>query len=228
SDDGWSKRIEVTPSAPFEGTSVTGHAVVDFPTLESLIRQIEAETGVQQGSYSLTVIPHVKVEGTANGSPISSTHEFPYVLTYNKQSLIPDSTLSSSEPEKITKTVDQENVINFGAFSASVSDARIAGITLAIMALVSGAVLASVVFLGLGRNRLVQVFCRYQLKLVNATAVNEPGIQRVRLQSLNDLAKIARRESGIIFCLTTPKEDLLFVPAGAVTFEYLLIDEHVD
>jgi hypothetical protein len=67
----------------------------------------------------------------------------------------------------------------------------------------------------------VQLLARSGVKVVPVEGVEETALQRVRLSNLQDLAKMAQRDGRIIFSQAQDDNELLFVPDGAVTYEYV-------
>jgi hypothetical protein len=71
--NGWTRTIELAPTASFDGPAGTVEGVLDLRLLRSMTKQLERVTGVERDHYTLTVRPDVAIEGTLAGRPLSET-----------------------------------------------------------------------------------------------------------------------------------------------------------
>ncbi len=70
---GWSRSFWLGPTTAFVGDRASAGATISLSRLESLTSRISAQIG-DGGSYTLAVVPHVKVAGRIGGEPVTTAY----------------------------------------------------------------------------------------------------------------------------------------------------------
>ncbi|HEX5370736.1 MAG TPA: signal peptidase I [Dehalococcoidia bacterium] len=218
---GWSNKSTLMAPTPFDGATANGRALIDLAPIQTTIDQIEKETNFRAGTYDITVVPHVSIAGVVDGQQVNETYSSPLTFTYDKTTITPATDLQASQPKAVVDRTTTPNHVNLLGMTIGVSRARLAAGMLALFAAAAAAIFGSVAFLGLGRGQAVQLLARSGVKVVPVEGVEQTALQRVRLSNLQDLAKMAQRDGRIIFSQAQDDNELLFVPDGAVTYEYV-------
>ena len=218
---GWSNTSHLMPETPFSGATANGSAVIDLTPIKTTIDQIEKETNYKAGKYDLMIVPHVTISGDANGRPVNETYSAPLTFTYDKTTITPPADQQASQPSTVVTRSTRTNHVNALVTTLSVSQGRAVGGLLALAAVATALAFGAVVFLGLGRGKAVQLLARHGVKLVPVDENEELAVQRVRVSSLDSLAKLAQRDGNMIFSQLRDDDELLFIPDGSVTYEYV-------
>ncbi len=71
--NGWTRTIELSPSASFDGPTAHVQGTLDLRVLHAMIRQLEKVTGVERDHYTVAVRPDVQIAGTLGGHPLEQT-----------------------------------------------------------------------------------------------------------------------------------------------------------
>ena len=206
---------------PFSGANAEGRAVVDLAPLQSLIETIESETGFRAANYEISVVPHVLVSGRADGREVNDGHSSQLTFVYNKTTITPSAMSTPGQDRPLVERRVETNRLDAGLFAIDVAQARPLSILLAGLSLGGIAAFASVVFLGLGKDEASKVLTRHRLKVVAVDHFEEETIQRIRVSSLEDLARLAEAGQGFIFSEIRQGTELLFVADGGVLYEYV-------
>jgi signal peptidase I len=69
-ESGWRRSIPLASESTSGGSSLVAEGTIDFPRLWRLLRRVQAETGVAQESYDLTLVADVAVEGRLAGKEL--------------------------------------------------------------------------------------------------------------------------------------------------------------
>lgn len=222
--DSWSKSEELLPPTPFQGPVASARVAVDLASVWSLIDTIEKETGVGGGTYTLSVAPTVRVKGSMGAEPIEESYAPAFAFKLTKQMITPDQELTKSEVKRIGDNVTRQQEVSLGGLALPVATVRWAGLTGAIPCLALAGLLAAYVFLGIGRGESARIRARYGSLLISvAEAELKPETERVRLASLDDLAKLAQRDGQTIFYRAGGSgSDLYFIHHGEVIYTFTL------
>lgn len=225
-DEGWTKTLPLEPAAiTFTGPTAAARVNADFPAVLGLIDAIERETDFKPAAYEVAVIPTVRVTGSVGPQAVDETFAPAFTMKLNRTQITLDPDLRRSEVKSTKDNVPVEQYLDLPGLSLPVPLARYltaAGTALAVLA---AAVLAAVIFLGLGRDEAAKIRARYGTMLVSvAEADLNDDVQQVEVASIHDLARLAKRDGGAIFQqeLAPGLHLYYFVPEGTVTYEYVV------
>ncbi len=72
---GWTHNLVLVPTTHFTGTHAGTEVTLDVPRLQSLLDKVSGMIGggTGAGSYTISVVPRVRVKGAVAGHPVSST-----------------------------------------------------------------------------------------------------------------------------------------------------------
>ena len=221
-EDGWTRTQELLPPTPFVGRSTSARVDLDLAQVSSLIETVEEETGFSAGTYDVSVIPTVRINGSIGGETVEETYAPAFTIKFNRTQITPDSELTRSEVRTVSETVSQGQEFDLLGLSLQVTTARWLSAAGAAVALAGAAVLAAVVFLGLGRGEEAKIRARYGSLLVSvAQADLKEERQKIEVASMQDLVRLAQRDNRIILHQELERgSHRYFVPDGTVTYEY--------
>lgn len=216
----WSKTSELVAPQPFTGTTASTRVSVRIPDIISLIESIESETGTSGGTYQVRIIPKVRIQGAAGERQFESEFAPPFAMQLTGTNLTLDAELERSELQTQTEAVTLENELDALGYSWPVTELRRitllgAGVTGALAAL-----LAAVVYGGVGLSEAGRARVRYHSMLVEVSAAEFAGAHRIQMASIADLARVAERDGQVICELADQDRDLYFVHYGPVVYTY--------
>ena len=221
--DGWTTTLESAPALPFAGPRASGRATVDFARVSSLVDTVEKETGVRSGSYTVAVVPTVRVRGRVGAEPIDETYSTTFSVKLDQARVTPDAELTRAQPAKTSETVTREERVGLPGLALSVAAARQLGVAGAALCLAAFAALAGFFLLRLGRDEAARIRARYGSLLVTvAQADAKPGVRVVQVASMRDLARLAQQDGQIVFHQEEAGSDRYFVDKGEVTYQYTI------
>ena len=67
---GWKQSFRLQEETPFDGTEVHLTGTLDPHEIQALIQRVEASTGVVSGTYTVTLLPAIAIEGTIGGEEV--------------------------------------------------------------------------------------------------------------------------------------------------------------
>jgi hypothetical protein len=221
-EDGWKKTLELSPSTAFTGSSATADVAISVPVMQRLTTLIEEETDYRPGSYNLSIVPTISVRGDVDDTAVDSTYAPVYTFQMSAAQIEPISELNQNQTEPLGSTPIEQNQVSIAGIDIGVQPLRIFGGMAALIGIMITGAIAAAVFLGLGRGEVGKIQAKYQSILIEVNQV-DPGQHDARIQvaSIEDLARLAKRDGGIIFhqqVNTTSRR--YFVPDGSTVYEY--------
>jgi hypothetical protein len=172
-------------------------------------------------AYTLTVEPHVTVEGNLGSHNIQETYRPAFEIEYDSTRITPTATLALSEPVSVgddTQFANQMDVLGIGL---SVRAWRWVGTLGALIALTVAAGVAAVAYLGFGRDEHARIQARYRGMLMPVESNGSNAFATsIHVGSMKDLARLAQRDGGIIFHELGPYVHRYFVRDGEDTYDY--------
>lgn len=198
-DGGWNRTTELLASRPFSGQEVNERVRIDLRELRAFLDQVEAETGFQARSYDAVITFRTSFAGVIRGRETTDDFAATLGLTLDPSQLTPHGPLELRTPVQVSSTSLQTNFVDAGFVRLPVLTARVAAVGIASASAAVAALLASVVFLGVGRSERARIRARYSSILLRVRASGEARRERVRVASINDLVRLARRDGALIF-----------------------------
>ena len=227
--NGWKRTIELQPETPFEGAAFTAEGAVSLGAIETFIRRLEAETGVHNQSYTLSVVPQVTLDASLGGRPIQDTFAPRLAFKLDEfQVALPSRAGQEADPmaplsDGISRgTRAEANTVNLLFLSPAVSTARWCSLLgLGLVLVGAGAFILGAI----RRHRPAgdspaSVHGKYGLPIVTVRGVAAPRTTTIDVASVDDLAKVAERESAVLLQEIRPGYHCYFVQAGPVVYRY--------
>jgi hypothetical protein len=214
------------------GGTFTASGAIDLNQVQELIDRFEQQTGLQRQEYTLAVVPLVNTQGSVAGQELQD--DFSPRLTFRLDQLQlqlvqgSGNTTDALRPSKqglLKRARSVPNTISLLGLTLAIAPTR----WLALSGLALG--LAGALALGLPMLRVGQAdeATRIRLKfgalLVATQAMTLKADDRViDVATIDDLAKLAERESRMILCQSSDNAHRYFVQDGDVTYRYQIAD----
>ena len=243
SGTGWRHRLELQPATPFTGDHAELHVAINAAQLQALITQVEILTGIQDGTYTVTLLPEVQIIGTVAGQKLHDTFDPHLNFTLDRHQLrLTDpatdpatATATATATAKTTNTVltpavtgtfrqpipDAPTELHLFGRSLAVTDIRRVAPTLgAVFALAAVAAL-----IGLRRRwhgQASRIELRHGHRLI-PVAAQQPHAQpgTVDLTNMHDLVRLADQHASLIFHRQTETTDDYQFQADHITYRYV-------
>ncbi len=213
----WAQTLQELTPARFTGPIAQAQAAIDLQRLKALIEQVEKETSFRSQKYTIAVRFDVLVDGIAR--PFSA--EFPSTLDGTRIEW--PETLAIIDPLQPATQSKRTNEMGIGPLSAPVGQMRWLALIGALVAFLAACTAGAAVYLGVGQSESARIKARYRNMLLPIEHPNgEPRPERAgtRVASMRDLARLARRDGGIIFHEEIVGGFRYFVRDGDDTYEY--------
>ena len=227
---GWRRTIPLTPETTFSGTTFIAEGVLSLTEAQSLIEVLEAQSGVENDRYTVTVTPRVTVAGEASGTPFEDTFaaaSLPMELDAVQLRVAqhtgkePEALLSPESAGNVTTKVSRSNTISLLAFGLPVAAARVislAGLGLTLVA--AGLFMWAVV-----RAQRAGTLTPEGTKLKAAVVTVRGDVPAARsrvvdVSSLDDLARISELNGSVVLQEVRPGFHAYFVYDGDLVYRY--------
>jgi signal peptidase I len=206
-ESGWRRSIPLGSEASSGGSSLVAEGTIDFPRLWRLLRRVQAETGIAQESYDLTLAANVAVDGRLAGKEVEERFapRVHFRLDALKLQVVSDagdssdgvqSLFTSSRAGSVEVSRTEPAPITLLGHSLNVGDARLLGLGGAgLMA----ALLAGLLLLGARRNEPDRIRAAHGSLLVPlAGGVGRLPEDAADVATMDALVRIARSGGRMI------------------------------
>jgi signal peptidase I len=229
---GWKRTIPLKADTKFSGSNFTSTATFDLCQAQTLIASVEQKTGLHSGSYTLDITAHISTGGKISSQTFTDTFE--PKLTFNFDSLhfylVKDS--SKTDPMKtvldgtLTSTTMVDNTLSLFGATLPVGKTR----TIALIGLVIS--LGGLGGLGFyfyqtskGSPEAV-ITIKYGPLLMEVHDLRPDTLTPViDVTTIDDLAKLAERQSAMIMHTVCEDVHYYFVQAEGTTYRYVPVKD---
>ena len=218
---GWTKTIDLLPPKPFAGAEASTQLSLDLAQIAALIDTIEEETQYDPGSYEVSLVPKVRLRGHIGQQAIDDTYEPAFRIGLDRRQITMDPAVGRSEVRTVTEEEIRPQRVGLLRLSLPVTVARRLSLAGAALGALASAVVASVLFLGLGSGEVARIRIRYGSMLVSVARVEADYSPKIEVASMSDLVRLARHQGSMICHQErAPGAHLYFVHDGQVTYQH--------
>ena len=205
-DNGWQTTLPLQPPTRFRGSQVEVSGELDPNEVQELTTEVQSLTGVA-GSYTVTVVSEITIEGTVGGEAITETFqpELPFALDGLQMTAVgADASagevnpLKPSKPGSIEVSDIAENRIFIGPFSLTVPTARKVSVLGLGLALLLAFLLWRSFSRSLNDDEASEIQARYGAWLVPVTEINSTAGKQVRVADIDSLVRLADRYERMV------------------------------
>lgn len=225
---GWQRTIPLYPETPFNGTTNFTMATLNLCEVESLVNLVEAQTGLKQIAYTLEIVNDVNFAASMNGQVVSDTISPVMTFNYDKIHFF----LAENGGVEPLHTVKAGMA---GSTTARINSLSVFGLALPVWSMRLASVfgfIVSTLGLGMAGMRLYQDASQtenglFQLKyggmIVNVHEQNlEPYSVVVDVDAMDDLARLADRQDGMILHMQRNFLHYYFVQSNGTMYRYVV------
>jgi signal peptidase len=222
---GWKRTIPVAEPGSFEGTTFRTAGVLRLADLQEHIAAHEAQSGVRNDRYTVTIRPRVRVEGELGGARLSADfREAALPMALDRAQLRLDAVKPESviAPSVTRTVVDRQRVSNsvyLLFLEVPVAAARIVGLAgAAVMTACAGALLAAVARRGWSEASDAHAADAVPVRVTGPVAPDDVPV--VDVASMEDLERLAMRTGGIILQEVRPGQHVCYVREDGVVYRF--------
>ena len=229
---GWQRTVPLEQETAFSGNTFTSSVLLDVCQAEDMAASLENETDLHPSVYSLVIHPQIQVSGTASGKAFRDTFnpslkfQFDKLHVYVFQDDPKVDPLNPTSPGLIKTTQTAANTLPLFGLKPEVSALRKAA------SLGLGFSLAGLLWLGLSlylttrRSQESYLQLKYGSLLVDVQSqALEAALPAVDVLSMDDLAKLAERNSTMILHESRGAIHSYFVQGDRIVYRYTLDEQ---
>lgn len=229
---GWRRIIPLQDETKFSGDNFGSTAKLDLCKLEALTQSLEGDTEFHPATYSLTIVPDIKVAGTLSTHAFESTFNRGLMFRYDHIHFFLAREEEQGNPLTITETGAlieehmEDNTVSALGIEMAVSALRV----ISLLGLLAS--LAGLIYLGLklqqltknDSNLLTRVkYGSMMIDVQRATPLQNAGV--IEVKSLDDLAKLAERFNTIILHEAQDGVHSYFVQGEGSAYRFVMADD---
>ncbi len=226
---GWQRMVALEEETAFSGNGFSTSAKLNFCEIESLTQSMEAGTDFHPGSYTLSIIPNIKINGEIIGRALESTFDPSLAFRYDRVHFYLErdeeqgNLFSLAEAGTLSKEQKVANTILL--FGADVAIPALRLVALFGLAIALGGMLA----LGLRLQNLSKsnqerfIRMRYDSLVIDvqdATAISSSNV--IDVTSIDHLAKLAERFNAMILHEVNENGHVYFVKGEGTTYRLMV------
>ena len=228
-NSGWERQIPLQEKTSFSGTSFGTTAKLDLCKIESLTQSMEQETEFHPGSYTLSVLPSVQLNGELPGRAMEGRFDSGLTFTYDHvhffltQEKDAENPLSITATETLSSTHTEVNTVAFLGAQLAIPVLRWAAV-LGLIASLAGLFVLGSRLKSMSQNDQAGYFrVKYDTLIVDVqNNAWQAGSMLTSVTSIDALAKLAERYNAIILHVEQDHAHEYFVQAGDTTYTYSL------
>ena len=226
---GWQRNIPLTHPTPFSDGSFSTTADLDLCHVQTLIDDVEKQTGFHANSYTLTIGAHVNMVGTSAGQILQDSLDAKLGFQFDKLhfSMVKSSVagvdpLSSSKDSQVKSTATRSNTIPILGHPFAVLDLRAIGLVGLALALTGSLLAAWLVFRVSKQDPEAYNRLRYGALVIDVQAqALERLFNLIDVASLEDLAKLAEHQNSMILHVARANVHTYFVQSDGSSYRFI-------
>jgi signal peptidase I len=226
---GWQRAFAMDSQATFNSNPYILASSIDLCQVESLVGNMEQQTGMHSDSYTLKIIDHMNVMGLAAGQPINDTFDpslvfkFDSVHFYLDTNTATDSPLHSSKAGLAGAAGLQANTLPLLGLNPTVLTVRVLALFGFILMLGGLLILGWAIFDAVRQNEPALIQLKYGSLLMNVYERTPYSTSRIiDVASIDDLARLAERQNTMIMHMTLNFLHFYLVQCNGITYRYVV------
>ena len=226
---GWQRTIPLETETAFSGNSYASRADLDLCQIEALVASVEEQTGLHPSVYTLQVIADTKITGSVDGKPIVESLESSLNFKFDEVHFHLDTKSDQEDPLRTTKS-GMINSTEQGPSTLSMFGRELTIQTLRLLTLfglaisLAGLLLVSWYFFNstlTSKNDMIRL--KYRGLLMDVHGINyQQDLPVVEVASMDDLAKLAERQSTMITHMVLNFLHYYMVQSNGVMYRYVI------
>lgn len=231
--NGWRWTVELAPETVFSGPAFSLSRDLDLAEIQSLIDNLEQQTGLQGQQYRLTVIPEVSVSGTLNGHPFRDQFaprlEFDFDQTQMQLARRGTSRLDAAQPDPlaptqpgaVTRPVQRPTVLSLLGLNLTVSTIRQIAVAGLVISMAGWLVLGWLLLRPQPEDEIANIRATYGSRLINIQDGSlTVGRETVEVSTIDDLGQLVEQTGGVIMHYASGDQYQYLVKVDSLIYRY--------
>jgi signal peptidase I len=224
---GWQRTLQLTPDSSFNGIAFSNQASLDICRIVSMVKSVEAETGVQSGSYNLEIISNVTVRGKVSGQQFMDTFEHPLAFQFDNSRLYMGNLDPKNDPfhkttqKLIPSPLMVDNTISILKFKPSIKAIRLISL-IGLFASAIGLLLVGMYYNKLAKiDRCVYIKLKYGPLIVDVSISGSDNVKLIiDIKSIEELVTIANHQNSLILHMERDKKHFYLIENEGTVYRY--------
>jgi signal peptidase I len=231
--DGWQRTFELQPATPFTGSTASVSGVVELKIIQAVLDNLQTQTGIQRQYYTLFIKPEVTLEGTVGGQAVTEYFapqlEFqldPFEMQLVRPDPMGPDPLYPSTAGLLKWPSSEPNTLSLLSLQLQVLAARWISIVVLVLAL-GGLTLLGVLAYRSAKTdgEPAHIKLKYGPLLVSVRDRHPGRTERVvEVETIDDLAKLANKDSRPILHVVKGQKHLYFVQDTGLVYRYVIAE----
>lgn len=228
---GWQRTLQLTPDSSFTGIAFNNQASLDICRIISMVKSVEAETGVQSGSYSLQIISNVTVRGKVSGQQFLDTFDHPLTFQFDNSRLYINNFDPKNDPfHKTTQKLIPnpsmtDNTISILKFKFPVKVIRLISIV-GLVVSSTGLLLLAMYYDKLSKlDKAMYIKLKYGSMIIDVSISGPDNVKMViDVGSMEELISLATRQNSLILHMEREKKHYYLIENEGTIYRYSFIN----
>jgi signal peptidase I len=227
--NGWKHRIQIAAPQPFSGDHATASGVLAFQPLLALLHRVDTLSNVIGGTYTLTLVPRVQLDGAVAGTTLGEgfAPTVAFMLDPHQLQLQPAGATGPSAAASLTQTtsgsgtVETANDVRFSKLSVPVEPVRelsLIGGAAALLVLLGSLLLARRAQPGDEHEEIRRTYGDVIVDVAELPGNALSGA--VQTSSFDGIARVAEQRGHVILHLERGGMHTYLVEDGVVRYAY--------
>lgn len=225
---GWQRTIPISQPASFSGNTFTSASTVDLCQVITLVNTLEQETGLRANTYTLEIIPQVKMTAVAAGTQITDSFDPKLVFRFDEVHFSLSTPKGQDDPLNYSQQSSAQNLnmvantISILGWEPTISKVRMISL-FGLVVSISGVVLLGLqAFATAQYSQEAWIQLRYNSLLVNVYERDiQPTSTLIDVTTIDELAKLAERHNTVILHMTLNFLHCYLVQGNGVTYRFV-------
>ena len=228
---GWQRTLPLESETSFSGNTYFSMSTLDLCQVENIVNSVEQQTGLHASVYTLELIPHIMVTSNVAGQAINDSFDPTLTFKFDKVHFFLDTSNVPTQGDVLHVTKQgfapnpnvQANTLSLLGLNLSVQAVRAIALIGFMISFGGLLVLAWIVFSTVQQNQEALIRLKYGNMLMDIYEhMLEPTTRIVDVASIDDLAKLAERQSTMILHMTLNFLQYYMVQSNNVTYRYVV------
>ena len=226
---GWQRTIPLQAETAFSENSYVSRADLDLCQIESMVTSVEEQTGLHPNIYTMQVISQTTISGTLDNKPIVDTFDSSLVFKFDDVHFHLEASSAQEDPLHTTKSgvisnSDQRpSTLSIAGLEISVQTLRMLSLFGLAISLSSLLLLSWFFFNSTLNSQTDMIRLKYRPLLMDVHKINfQQDLPIVDVASMDDLAKLAERQSTMIMHMDVNYLHYYTVQSSGVTYRYVI------
>lgn len=228
-ENGWRRTVELAPETAFTGDSFAVQGMLDLAQVRRLITAVEQQSGVENRTYTVAIVPLVQVTGLLAGTALQEQFSPRLAFRLDPQQLVLERSTEPAVTDVLRPTatgsvrtaVVRPNSLSMLGMSVPVARLRLVALVALIGAGLTAAAAMVATVIGARATEPEQIAARYGELLLEVQGETPPPNRRtMNVARIDDLVKLATQKPQLILHCEQDGRHLYQVIDGDLVYQY--------